>query len=99
MKIQIFSDLHNEFAPFEPPSTDASRLAGDIDTQARGVSWANEVFIPKRTQDSFRISQLKSDPVEEGNRDVLDKNLWSRALGSPFSQVPEGHRESTGSHY
>ncbi|MGE8068856.1 metallophosphoesterase [Pseudomonas sp. NPDC089569] len=46
MKIQIYSDLHNEFAPFEPPSTDADLiiLAGDIDTQARGVSWANEVF-------------------------------------------------------
>lgn len=23
MRIQIFSDLHNEFAPIEPPTTDA----------------------------------------------------------------------------
>jgi predicted phosphodiesterase len=46
MKIQIFSDLHNEFAPFEPPSIDADAivLAGDIDLQARGVQWANETF-------------------------------------------------------
>ncbi|PMX02305.1 MULTISPECIES: metallophosphoesterase [Pseudomonas] len=46
MRIRIYSDLHNEFAPFEPPSTDADIvvLAGDIDTQARGVSWANETF-------------------------------------------------------
>ncbi|EJM03529.1 putative phosphoesterase [Pseudomonas sp. GM102] len=46
MRIRVYSDLHNEFAPFEPPSTDADLviLAGDIDTQVRGVSWANEVF-------------------------------------------------------
>ena len=46
MKIQIYSDLHNEFAPFEPATTGADIvvLAGDIDTQARGVKWASETF-------------------------------------------------------
>lgn len=46
MKMLVYSDLHNEFAPFEPPPTDADIivLAGDIDTKARGVAWANEVF-------------------------------------------------------
>lgn len=49
MRIRIYSDLHNEFtriAPFVPPTTDADVvvLAGDIDIQARGVSWANETF-------------------------------------------------------
>lgn len=46
MKLQIFSDLHNEFSQFEPAPTDADVvvLAGDIDIQSRGVTWANETF-------------------------------------------------------
>ncbi|MEO8642467.1 metallophosphoesterase [Pseudomonas sp.] len=46
MKMLVYSDLHNEFALFEPPDTDADIvvLAGDIDIQARGVKWANETF-------------------------------------------------------
>jgi predicted phosphodiesterase len=46
MKLRIYSDLHNEFAPFEPGSSDADVviLAGDIDVKTRGVQWANEVF-------------------------------------------------------
>lgn len=46
MKILIYSDLHNEFAPFSPPETDADIivLAGDIDVQSRGVEWANKAF-------------------------------------------------------
>ncbi|POA28182.1 MULTISPECIES: metallophosphoesterase [unclassified Pseudomonas] len=46
MKMLIYSDLHIEFAPFTPQATDADIvvLAGDIDTQARGVKWANETF-------------------------------------------------------
>ena len=46
MKIIIYSDLHNEFSIFVPPSIDADLviLAGDIDIHARGVKWANETF-------------------------------------------------------
>lgn len=46
MKILIYSDLHTEFRPFTPSSTDADLviLAGDIGTKARGVTWANEAF-------------------------------------------------------
>ncbi|MEC4169649.1 metallophosphoesterase [Pseudomonas sp. MS-1(2024)] len=46
MKLRIYSDLHLEFAPFEPVSTDADAviLAGDIDIKSRGVRWANETF-------------------------------------------------------
>lgn len=46
MKIQIYSDLHLEFSPFEPPSMDADIvvLAGDIDVLMRGVKWANVTF-------------------------------------------------------
>lgn len=46
MKLQIYSDLHNEFSPFEaaPIDADVVILAGDIDLNSRGVKWANEVF-------------------------------------------------------
>lgn len=46
MKLQIYSDLHLEFARFDPaPSTaDVVILAGDIDLKSRGVKWANEAF-------------------------------------------------------
>lgn len=46
MKLQIYSDLHLEFALFEPVSSDADVviLAGDIDIKSRGVRWANETF-------------------------------------------------------
>lgn len=46
MKLQIYSDLHREFARFEPALSDADVviLAGDIDIKSRGVAWANDVF-------------------------------------------------------
>jgi predicted phosphodiesterase len=46
MKIQIYSDLHIEFQPFEPPAIcpDVVILAGDIHTQSRGIRWAGEAF-------------------------------------------------------
>ncbi|HDS1738364.1 metallophosphoesterase [Pseudomonas putida] len=46
MKLLIYSDLHNEFTPFEPPAHDVDVviLAGDISTKDRGVKWANEAF-------------------------------------------------------
>jgi predicted phosphodiesterase len=46
MRIQIWSDLHNEFSPFSATAITADLviLAGDIDVQERGVRWANEAF-------------------------------------------------------
>jgi predicted phosphodiesterase len=46
MKLQIYSDLHNEFALFKAPAVAADLviLAGDIHTKARGVIWAGETF-------------------------------------------------------
>jgi predicted phosphodiesterase len=46
MKLQIYSDLHNEFARFDPTTSDADVviLAGDIDLKSRGVKWANDEF-------------------------------------------------------
>ncbi|RZO09434.1 serine/threonine protein phosphatase [Pseudomonas moorei] len=46
MKVKIFSDLHMEFAPFQPVSAEADVviLAGDIHVKGRGVEWANKTF-------------------------------------------------------
>ncbi|MFZ0157157.1 metallophosphoesterase family protein, partial [Pseudomonas sp.] len=46
MKILIYSDLHLEFADFQPPMTECDLvvLAGDISVRSRGVAWANEAF-------------------------------------------------------
>ncbi len=46
MKLHILSDLHLEFAPFEPSGTDADVvvLAGDIGKKADGIFWARSAF-------------------------------------------------------
>ena len=42
MRIHVLSDLHNEFASFDPPKVmaDVTVLAGDIDIGKKGVRWA-----------------------------------------------------------
>jgi predicted phosphodiesterase len=46
MKLHILSDIHLEFAPFDPPSTDADVvvLAGDIGLGTHAVEWAAVTF-------------------------------------------------------
>ena len=46
MRIQIFSDIHNEFETYVPKQaeTDIVVLAGDIHTKNRGIAWASEKF-------------------------------------------------------
>jgi Icc-related predicted phosphoesterase len=46
MKIQILSDIHNEFEIYEPKTCDADVviLAGDIHTKNRGIEWAQSSF-------------------------------------------------------
>lgn len=45
MKILIYSDLHLEFADFQPAvDADLVVLAGDISVRGHGVAWANESF-------------------------------------------------------
>jgi Icc-related predicted phosphoesterase len=49
MKLHILSDLHTEFAAFEPPVTDADViiLAGDIGVGIAGIEWATRQFPEK----------------------------------------------------
>ena len=46
MRIAVFSDLHREIWPFEPPPLEADVvvLAGDIDNGTRGIEWAQKAF-------------------------------------------------------
>lgn len=46
MRLRVFSDLHLEFRPFEPPPVDADvvALAGDVHTGVSGVEWAAKAF-------------------------------------------------------
>ncbi len=46
MKLRILSDLHLEFAPFEPDPLEADVvvLAGDIGSGTRGLQWAASAF-------------------------------------------------------
>jgi len=46
LKLHILSDLHLEFAPFEPVQTDADVvvLAGDIRPGSRAIKWAKKRF-------------------------------------------------------
>ncbi|MBL8934572.1 MAG: serine/threonine protein phosphatase, partial [Archangium sp.] len=49
MRLRIYSDLHLEFAPFEPPDcagVDVVILAGDIDVKGRGVGFAKRFACP-----------------------------------------------------
>ena len=52
LRIHLLSDLHCEFAPFQPDpgavsDCDIVVLAGDIDLGVRGVSWARKAFPSK----------------------------------------------------
>ena len=46
LRIRLYSDLHLEFADFEPPAVDCDVvvLAGDIHVSARGLPWIQEHF-------------------------------------------------------
>lgn len=49
MRIHILSDLHLEFAPFQPSNVaaDVIVLAGDIHTGMKGLKWIRETFPTK----------------------------------------------------
>ena len=46
MRVHVISDLHLEFAPFQPNNVDADVvvLAGDVHTGKNGIKWILEAF-------------------------------------------------------
>lgn len=87
MKLHILSDLHTEFADFDPPETDADIvvLAGDIGTGAAGIEWAARqfgekpvVYVPGNHEyydhDIGIMEELKS--AAPANIHVLNRNSY-----------------------
>lgn len=79
MKLLILSDLHNEFQPFQPVSTDADVviLAGDIDVKARSGHWAASAF------GSLPVVMVA------GNHD-----LWGSSIPRGYEKMKEAVRGS-----
>jgi predicted phosphodiesterase len=46
LRLAVYSDLHLEIAPWQPPAVEADLviLAGDIDNGTRGIAWARRSF-------------------------------------------------------
>lgn len=46
LRLAVYSDLHLEIAPWQPPAVEADLviLAGDIDNGTRGIAWARRNF-------------------------------------------------------
>jgi predicted phosphodiesterase len=46
MRFALYSDLHLEFAPWDPPALDVDLvvLAGDISSHTHGLTWASSAF-------------------------------------------------------
>ena len=93
MRIHILSDLHLEFAPFQPSKVDADVivLAGDIHT---GKNLVHEFYgqkIPKLITEIKEVAQdtnvhvLENDSVELGDVAFLGAKLWTdfRLNGDP----------------
>jgi predicted phosphodiesterase len=49
MRVHILSDLHLEFAPFQPDNVDADVivLAGDLHTEKNGIKWIHKTFLDR----------------------------------------------------
>ena len=83
MKLLIYSDLHLEFAHFEPPTAlqyDVVILAGDIGVGTKGVEWANKTFTDKPVlyvhgnHEHYRHNKV--GPNIAAARAVANKNVY-----------------------
>jgi len=97
MKLHILSDLHTEFADFDPPETDANMvvLAGDIGVGSGGIQWAerwspkvpviyvpgNHEFYGHDIRITDRLQAVAPDNIHVLNNDVLELD-GVRFLGS-----------------
>jgi len=79
MKILIFSDLHLEFGPFEPPENDADIvvLAGDTLPGLKGLEWAKQAFPDKTVLYVLGNHEYYGHAIPK-----LSNKLRQKALGS-----------------
>ncbi|WP_353231999.1 metallophosphoesterase [Pseudomonas helleri] len=90
MKVLLYSDLHIEFTPFQPPEVDADIvvLAGDIGIQSKGVLWANETF---KTQVIYCAGN------HEFYKGHIDRTVEKmRAVAAPHVRVMENESVTIG---
>jgi predicted phosphodiesterase len=87
MKLHILSDLHTEFADFEPPETDADIviLAGDIGVGLGGLSWV--------------ARHLSDRPIiyVPGNHEFYGHDISLTA--ALRSEAPKNVKETASAHY
>lgn len=88
MKLQILSDLHNEFEEFNPPENDADLviLAGDINLGDKGIKWIQKKFPADKKilyvlgNHEFydhlfpELYQSLADKIKETNIKLLEQN-------------------------
>lgn len=84
MRLALYSDLHLEFAPWEPPSLDVDVviLAGDIGIHTRGIQWAAKAF-SNGPQILYVAGNHEYYDAHLGLLDELKKPFWEQ-LGVQF---------------
>lgn len=96
MKIHILSDLHNEFALYNPHQVNADVvvLAGDIDVRGRAIEWAKFSFPDQQVLYVAGNHEFYSDAYP----DLLDK-MRLAANDSHIHVLENNHIEIQGVHF
>lgn len=86
MRLLIYSDLHNEFEPFEPDLhacslADVVVLAGDIDSGSRGIEWAVELSAMANNKPIIMVAG--NHEFYGGHFDQTLVDMRAAAKGSP----------------
>lgn len=84
MRLALYSDLHLEFAHWEPPSLDVDVviLAGDISVDTHGIQWAAKAF-PGVPEVLYVAGNHEYYDDDLGLLDEMQKPLWEQ-LGVHF---------------
>ena len=84
MRLALYSDLHLELMPWEPPSIDVDVviLAGDIGSHTHGIEWAAKAF-PYVSNVLYVAGNHEYYDAHLGMLDELQKPFWEQ-LGVQF---------------
>lgn len=79
MRFALYSDLHLEFAPWEPPAieVDVVILAGDIGSHTHGIEWAAKAF-PQVPDILYVAGNHEYYDAHLGLLDELQKPFWEQ---------------------
>lgn len=84
MRLALYSDLHLEFSPWEPPPLDVDVviLAGDISVDTHGIQWAAKAF-PGVPEVLYVAGNHEYYDYDLGLLEEMQKPLWEQ-LGVHF---------------